>query len=117
MNKIRKIDLKKQIVDRVNCSCVFKIENDEKEISIGDKIYSRKDVKVLIDNNFEEVFIYTDKDELISKLSYELYKSAKEMIELWYGEIEEVWIAGKGDLIIFVTKPMAIAIAPRVENE
>ena len=113
--KIRKIDLEKQIVDRPNCSCVFRIKEEEDKISIRDKIYSRKKVKVLIDNNFEEVFIYQD-DKLVSKLDYELYKSAKEMIEVWYGCIEEVWITEKEELIIFVSKPMAIAIAPRVNE-
>jgi len=113
MKEIKNLDM--QIRDKTNCSCLFFIDENEYEFKLKNKIYKKENVKLLFDE--EKVYIFKE-DKKHTILTKELYEEAKKIIETWYWKIEEIWMTEeKNNPIVFVTKPMAIMIASRVDSE
>lgn len=111
------------ITDRLNIIAIFKIKEDTDVINLNGvrddnfKKIKKPDYKILREEDSERTFIYV-KGEFKSEISTELFEKTKKVINEWFGNIEEIYVNENENYpIIFVNKPMAIIIAPRIEND
>lgn len=112
---MKELNTKNIITDRCEVMGIFKLDEEEDKLKLKDLTYKKSSVKILSDEFGENVYIMKN-NKVISILSKELFETARKIIYEWIGEIQEVWITKKKNQpVIFVNKPLAIIIAPRIE--